>query len=1184
MAANDNLVCSVALQFSRSFKEPSPEAVLYGYAKLLLMDESTLINLIPKDKLPEVESARKICSAMGINLSLIKTGLTLLTPYLPKDKESLKKQEDFKKYLAEVTPFTTSEDILKRAIQTVSIPVVDIFAPENDMQAIFAYQDYLKRKPADTPAEPLNKRKGAPSGSIKSEAATTSKDNFDDIRAALGKALDKTAAEKGSEEKPLKTNTEAEKPVATAPKTEYAVSKETSGSIMDLTNKYKVLNAALLDVVKGQDIAVSKFIRGLFRSELVGATEERNAPSSYYFFFGPPGTGKTLLAETAAKHIGIPFYRFDMSDYSSADGAQALTGTSNMYKNSTEGELITFVKRHPKCLILFDEIEKAHPLVLKLFLQILGSGHLNNPSKDEIVDFRDTTIIFTSNVGKELYADRSTNLTALPDSVILSAILDAKNEYDMPALPPELCSRIASGNMIIFNHLSVRTLAKITTDRFNQVIDNIQSVYGWQTTYADQLPLLFIYHQGNKMDARIANSQSGNFLKDEVLELTRQLENNPDAVKNIKRINMDIEWDTIDSELKPLFMDNSKTEILVFGDDKVVSTFSFDTDRYKVHTASTVEKAMELLKQDITAIFVDPLYGESGNNSAILSVADYSSKGVDYFHKIISANTGLPVYILSVNDRLSPIDKNTFVQEGATNVIDLNSDRRESFQRLFTEIMSDHYMEKQNFTFGRQGWVLEYATKQDITTHPGQVDITFYGFKKKLAPTSADKDSLLSEADRPTTTFKDIIGADSAKEELKYFIDYLKNPKKFMSDGVPAPKGVLLYGPPGTGKTMLARAMAGESDVTFLQTNAAEFMNMYVGESEANVRRLFERARSYAPAIVFIDEIDAIGKQRTGQDNDGSEKVLNALLTEMDGFKVDPKRPVFVLAATNFGVRNENKDVAGIDKALIRRFDNTIYVDLPTEEERKKYLVMLVSKVKNSEVSEETLSNIAKRTIGKSPAILKNIFELARRTAIKAHRPLCDKDLFDALENYEFGEKHEDSSPEYYRSTAIHETGHAVISYLSGIKPSYITIESRGNFGGYMMPDMNGIHTYSKDFIIGRIRTSLAGRAAELVFYPESQAINSGASGDLQHATSWALDMIGTYGMTGSLAALPQEVMLKSSLASKYVEEANAILAEQMKETIRMIEENKALVEKIADVLVKKNTLTQEEFLALVKE
>lgn len=1184
MAINDNLVCSVALQFSRSFKEPSPEAVLYGYAKLLLMDESTLINLIPKDKLPEVASARKICSAMGINLSLVKTGLTLLTPYLPKDKESLKKLEDFRNYLKEVTPFTTSEEILKKVIQTISIPVTDIFTPESDMQAIFAYQDYLKSKPADTPAEPLNKRDNTPAGSIKSEGAATSKDNLDDIRAALGKALKKSDEESVPEEKPLKPTAEAKKPVVIAPKAENKVSRETSGSIMDLTNKYKVLNAALLDVVKGQDIAVSKFIRGLFRSELVGATEERNSPSSYYFFFGPPGTGKTLLAETAAKHIGIPFYRFDMSDYSSADGAQALTGTSNMYKNSTEGELITFVKRHPKCLILFDEIEKAHPLVLKLFLQILGSGHLNNPSKDEIVDFRDTTIIFTSNVGKELYADRSTNLTALPDSVILSAILDAKNEYDMPALPPELCSRIASGNMIVFNHLSVRTLAKITTDRFDQVIGNIQQVYGWQTTYPEQLPLLFIYHQGNKMDARIANAQSGSFIKDEVLELTRQLENSPEVVGNIKKVNFGIEWDTLDPELKPLFFDNTKTEILVFGDSKTINAFALDTERYKVHTASSVDKAMELLKQDITAIFIDPLYGESGNNSSILSVADYNAKGVEYFHKILSSNTGLPVYILNINDRLSPIDKNTFIQEGATGVLDLAEERAESFQRLFAEIMSDHYMEKQNLYFGRQGWVLEYATKQDITSHPGQVDITFYGFTKRLAPTSADRNSLLSEADRPTTKFKDIIGADSAKEELRYFIDYLKNPKKFMSDDVPAPKGVLLYGPPGTGKTMLARAMAGESDVTFLQTNAAEFMNMYVGESEANVRRLFERARSYAPAIVFIDEIDAIGKQRTGQDGDGSEKVLNALLTEMDGFKVDPKRPVFVLAATNFGVRNENKNVAGIDKALIRRFDNTIYVDLPTEEERKEYLKMLVSKLKTSEVTDETIENIAKRTIGKSPAILKNIFELARRTAIKAHRPLSNKDMMDALENYEFGEKRENDSPEYYKSTAIHETGHALVSYLSGVKPAYITIESRGNFGGYMMPDVNNIHTYTKDFIIGRIRTSLAGRAAETVFYPESEAVNSGASGDLQHATSWALDMIGTYGMTGSLVALPLELMLKSTLAPRYVEEANAILAEQFKETVRIIEENKDLVEKIASALVKKNTLTQEEFLALVKD
>ena len=248
------------------------------------------------------------------------------------------------------------------------------------------------------------------------------------------------------------------------------------------------------------------------------------------------------------------------------------------------------------------------------------------------------------------------------------------------------------------------------------------------------------------------------------------------------------------------------------------------------------------------------------------------------------------------------------------------------------DIAYDLYMQKESTGFTSKGWVLDYKTRQELAEDGTKVSIVLYDLKKKRAIDADSRNSVLSDADRPTIKFTDVIGAENAKEELQYYINYLKHPKDFLMDGRKPPKGILLYGPPGTGKTMLARAMAGESDVTFIQTSASEFGSKWVGESEANVRRLFDNAKRYAPAIIFIDEIDAIGRQRTGQDPH-TESVLNALLTQMDGFMQNPSKPVFVLAATNYGVSASSDSIAALDEALMRRFDNKIKVDLPNQKE-----------------------------------------------------------------------------------------------------------------------------------------------------------------------------------------------------------------------------------------------------------
>jgi len=1136
MAAKDNIVYSTTQQFSKQFSITISETVLYGYAKLLLMGEASIRSLLSDAEIADLNGARKVMDEYKLDLNLIKTGIILLIPHIQLNNQQENSTDIFSHFLLNCKEGTTSAEIVRMALENATLPISKIFGVGNTMDSIFEYQKDMKQNAASA-ASLESKPAKQPEQNKQEQCEEPSKDSQD-------------TQEQKKEEK----------------------------SFLALAERYRHLSGALFDVVKGQDTAVAKFVQGCFQGELLKNSEQGKHPQAYFFFFGPPGVGKTLLAETAAEELKRPHMLFNMSEYASPSSQDELIGTSKVYNNSREGTLVKFVRENPECILIFDEIEKANIQVIRLFLQILGSGKLHNVSREEDTSFTDAIIIFTSNVGRELYADRSVNLTTLPERVILDSIRNEKNSMGMPILPEEICSRIASGNMIMFNHLGVRQLTGMVQHNFEKISTHMSEDYGCHITYSSAIPLLFLYHRGGELDARVASRQSGNFLKNEIYELTRQIENCRAAKKEITSIHFDIEWHGVDEELHKLFVNDVKTEVLLMVSDAVKEHLKVDEDKYKLYFASTVEEAREYLKKDITAVFVDPLLGKHESNENILSVTDYDTEGVDFFYELAETQTGLPIYLLETEQLFSEIDRRSFRQEGAADILSFDIANADSFVRYFQQILDEIYMEKESCAFSQKGWVIDFKTKQDVSEE-GQIKILFYDLKKRMAVDVESRETLLSEAERPKVKFDDVIGAEKAKEELSYFIEYLQNPKRFLIKGHKPPKGVLLYGPPGTGKTMLAKAMAGESDVTFIQTSAADFKNKYVGESEANIRKIFQKAKRYAPAIIFIDEIDAIGKQRTGSESTSTEEsMLNALLTQMDGFGTDNKKPVFVLAATNYGVSAESDGIASLDDALLRRFDNRIYVDLPNEAERKKYLTMLIGKRAGHKISEQVIDNIAERTTGQSLAILQNVVELAFRNVAKENRDVEDQDLLNSLEDYMYGEKRE-STPDYYREVAIHETGHAYVSYLSGDIPSYVTIEARGKFGGYMQHgNSEDVPNYTKEELLSRIRTSLAGRAAEQVFYGRDKALNTGASSDLKQATNLAFHILCTYGMEeGQLMILSKDEILKSAVAGEYIAKINEILNREMEKTITMIEEGKDTIQKIVERLLVQNHLTGAE-------
>ena len=422
----------------------------------------------------------------------------------------------------------------------------------------------------------------------------------------------------------------------------------------------------------------------------------------------------------------------------------------------------------------------------------------------------------------------------------------------------------------------------------------------------------------------------------------------------------------------------------------------------------------------------------------------------------------------------------------------------------------------------------------------------------------------LGSEEKNRKTFNDVAGADEEKAELQELVEFLKDPKSFTKMGARIPKGVLLVGPPGTGKTLLAKAVAGEAGVQFLSISGSDFVELYVGVGASRVRDLFDQAKKVAPAIIFIDEIDAVGRQRgsgLGGGHDEREQTLNQLLVEMDGF--GNNEGVIVMAATN------RADI--LDNALLRpgRFDRQVYVGMPEIKGREAILKI---HARGKPLADDVdLKSIAKGTPGFSGADLENLMNEAALLAVRRkHRFITMEDCDEAILKVEMGpeKKSRKMSDKAKRLTAYHESGHAITSkFLQHTDPvHYITIIPRGMAGGFTLyrPDEDTEDFTSKAQMFERIVSCLGGRIAEKLFLDD---ISTGASGDIQQATSIARNMVTRYGMSEKLGPIQYDSSDHSIFIGRdfgqtksYSEETAALIDEEVK---RIFDEASVLCEKI---------------------
>ena len=479
-------------------------------------------------------------------------------------------------------------------------------------------------------------------------------------------------------------------------------------------------------------------------------------------------------------------------------------------------------------------------------------------------------------------------------------------------------------------------------------------------------------------------------------------------------------------------------------------------------------------------------------------------------------------------------------------------------------------------------WVVMYLIYRSFSKSAGGM----MGVGKSNAKVYVEK--------RTGITFADVAGEDEAKDSLREMVDFLHNPKKYAEIGAKLPKGALLVGPPGTGKTLLAKAVAGEAKVPFFSLSGSDFVEMFVGVGASRVRDLFKQAHSMAPCIIFIDEIDAIGKSRDskyGGGNDEREQTLNQLLAEMDGFDSKSKG-VVILAATN------RPDV--LDKALLRpgRFDRRVIVDRPDLKGR-----VAILKVHSKDVlMDDTvdIDAIAMATAGAVGSDLANMINEAAIMAVKAGRKsVSQADLFEAVEVVIAGKEKKDRilGKEEKRIVAFHEVGHALItaSMKNADPVQKITIVPRtmGSLGYTMQLPKEEKFLQSKEELETDIVTFLGGRAAEDVVF---NSITTGASNDIERATAILRSMITQYGMSDKFGMVGLESIENRYLdgravlncADETAAQIDAEVARRMKEfyerAVNIIKENREVLDKIAEYLIEKETITGKEFIKMYRE
>ncbi|MBQ3264733.1 MAG: AAA family ATPase [Ruminococcus sp.] len=929
--------------------------------------------------------------------------------------------------------------------------------------------------------------------------------------------------------------------------------------------------AVLLDKVKGQRHAVEEVINALFEAEAFSSQDpKRVRPQATFLFAGPSGVGKSHLAKQLEELLHRKCLPIDMSEYSDNLANGKLNG-----EFGKRGVLTDFVRKNPNAIIIFDEIEKAHINTIHMLLQVLDEGRMHDETTQKSVSFKDTIIFITTNAGASLYEDTSiVNLSNIPRRVILEALKKDKkpNSNNEPYFPECIVTRFANGHVVLFNHLEPYALKELIKDEVALYISLFKKSFDVEVEYdPEQLAALILYNGGGVSDARTLKGLAKQMIVKELQEsLTQLYEKAGDGVNRLKKIVLKIDAESAEKDVSDLFVNSETYNILTFcEEDAAEKLAALHPDNIRFTLCTDTESMKKSARGCVDFVLIDPLAYRKEMSYVPHDVEDVRSDGMEMFRYIREFYPDMPVYILNTGD-IKGQPYGTLLAKGAHDVLDFSSADR--FDEQLKTVAFNSHVNNAVFHLGRAGKVLKYNCSQYAVDETTAV-VLFSQLEIGVARSSEDKDVIVARDESGRNIgFDDVIGCRSAKEALREYCAFIADPKKMIASGRRIPKGVLLYGPPGTGKTMLAQAMANEAGVPFIPATATSFFASLQGETEQNIRNLFARARKYAPSIIFIDEVDAIARQRTGSVTSvHNEDALNQFIAEMEGFSTDEKRPVFIMAATNYEISGNGGRV--LDGAFVRRFDKRIFVNLPDTEDRKDFFRKNLQKhgIDFGEKQEDVIENMAKRTGGLSCSDMDKIVNmyLSSNDSDSGENSALLMDMVDA---FRYGDIKE-TPPDMLRQVATHESGHALVNRLTGSTPLFLTVVSRGDFGGYMAHDQDETGTLlSFKKLMNLVCCALGGRVAEIEIYGEDVGLNIGASSDIERARSLVQSSLDDFAMGENLYRKSRDTVCEK------------LLREQYERTQQMIREHRNVLLELAEYLYEQKSLDQPQLEAFFQK
>ncbi|WP_059055113.1 AAA family ATPase [Tractidigestivibacter scatoligenes] len=994
------------------------------------------------------------------------------------------------------------------------------------------------------------------------------------------------------------------------------------------------IKARLGECVKGQAGPIENFCTGIeaalvcrlvrSRRKAGGRSGDDKRPLGVFTFCGPSGVGKSFLSEKAAEELesyGFCYHRFDMSGYMDHESANYLVGFPKTYKDARSGDLTRYVRENPQSVIVFDEIEKAHEQVKHLFLQVLQEGELYDNYEEKNVSFSDTILIFTTNAGRAAYeGETGTDLSGIPTRVIVDAIGKDRLSNGAPAIPSALLSRLAAGNVIMFNRLGARDLLAICNKEFDRMGAQYLETSNIEVTHDEYVPTAILLSKGGLSDARSVRGDTEKFVTENMGELFHSLDEEarrgaqPDRPQKVE-FSVNLEG-IADERIRGYFTGKRSFKVACLANPSNATREKLKGNEVAEHTTRDGKRVEFLYPRDLgfgeapenrpslpevvdkldscDAVLIDFAFGwdttRPDDSVRFYDAMDLKTYGRRCFEYLRARKPLLPVFVIRPRGGWhypSKAERQSFLEKGARGFIDTE---KSSFFEDLCDAIDVAEQEKDILSLARARKVLEFRTVIPRARRSGLLSSNAYSirldeFSLSVAPDSGDADDVLNGLDIPEDSFDDVIGNRVAVDSLKKASACLRDPYPFLDNSLSMPRGILLYGSPGTGKTMMARAMAHDADAVFIPTEANKLLN---GGSR-EIHRIFGVARRYAPSIIFIDEFDNIGQPRERL-SVGGQAVVNALLTEMDGFKNDSTRPVMVLAATNFSPSD-------LDAAAMRRFDTKLLITVPGDSDRERLIMRAVARIPALGVNKEGTRGISaagitylvNETRGWSPAKIVDLINFMGREALLADdnsSKSCDAWVRELFELHEYGEAHE-VSKEDEKAVAVHESGHALVAYVSGIRPRSITNIARSWYLGLTKVDLDTHSNRSLASFLANVRVSLGGRAAECDYFGSipgkgsAEGINTGARADLQNATQNLLRALCQFGLDRRFG---MAIYPNGQYSPSATERVNGYLDYEFSEACRIIQEHKDALYGLSTVLSNKRYLSGDEIKGILEE